>query len=229
MPKNKNKGFAYGKDGELIIRGYDWQYETREENGVGIVEGHPVVIGQRTDLYWFDEIIEAGALDNTDMKDVRLCLNHDTSVVYARSRNNSPDSTMTLWREADGLHFRANLDLANPLAKAYYSMIDRRDIDKMSFMFSVDKDQWDDIDTDHPLRHILSIRSIVEISAVTFPAYESTDIQARDKEALESARQLLESERQSRAESLESETRGKDETGEDLELAKAKFEFFKNF
>lgn len=225
MLKNKNKGFTHGKDGELIIRGYDWQYETREEDGVGIIEGHPVVIGQRTDMYWFDEIIEPGALDSTDMKDVRLCLNHDTSVVYARSRNNSPGSTMTIWTEADGLHFRANLDLENPLAKAYYSMIDRRDIDKMSFMFSVDKDQWDDIDTDHPLRHILSIRSIVEISAVTFPAYDSTDIQARDKEALESARQQLESERQSRAESPEGEETRSD--GEDIELAKAKFNFSK--
>lgn len=227
MPETKHKGFKIGEKGELILRGYDWKYETREENGLGIVEGHPVVIGQRTDLYWFDEIIEPGALDDTDMKDVRLCLNHDTSVVYARSRNNSPDSTMTIWTEADGLHFRANLDLENPLAKAYYSMIDRKDIDKMSFMFSVKKDQWDDIDTDHPLRHILEIGSIVEISAVTFPAYDSTEIQARDKEALESARQQLESERQSSVRPLESGdvTQRNDE----LELAKAIFEINEKF
>ena len=210
MPKTINKGFKVGEKGELILRGYDWQYETREEDGIGIIEGHPVVIGQRTDLFWFDEIIEAGALDNTDMKDVRLCLNHDTSVVYARSRNNSPDSTMKLWTEADGLHFRAVVDLENPLAKAYYSMIDRRDIDKMSFMFSVNKDLWEDLESDHPLRRILEIGSIVEISAVTFPAYDSTDIQARDKEALES-------ERQSRAASLESESQ--------LDLMKAKAKF----
>lgn len=225
MPKTINKGFKVGEKGELILRGYDWKYETREEDGMGIIEGHPVVIGQRTDLFWFDEIIEPGALDNTDMKDVRLCLNHDTSVVYARSRNNSPDSTMTLWTEADGLHFRAYVDLENPLSKAYYSMIDRRDIDKMSFMFSVKTDQWEDLESDHPLRRILEIGSIVEISAVTFPAYESTDIQARDKEALESARQQLESERQSRAESPE----GDQTRGGNLELAKAKHEFKSKF
>ena len=197
---------------DLIMRGYDWSYETREEDGQGIIEGHPVVYDQLTDLGFFDEIIERGALDKTDLRDVRLCLNHDTSVVYARSRSNTPDSTMRIWTEEDGLHFRANLDMENPLAKAYYSMIERRDIDKMSFMFSVDGDTWEDLDSEHPTRRINSIGSIVEISAVTFPAYDSTEIQARSKEALESARQQLESERQQKRKSLES----------DLELLKAK-------
>ena len=197
---------------DLIMRGYDWRYETREEDGLGIVEGHPVVYNQTADLGYFEETIEAGALDRTDMRDVRLCLNHDTGVVYARSRANNADSTMRIWTEDDGLHFRASLDLENPLAKAYYSMIDRRDIDKMSFMFSVDEDRWEDLDTEKPKRFITGIRSIVEISAVTFPAYDSTEIQARDKAALESAQADLERARQVKRESLES----------DLELEKAK-------
>ena len=198
---------------DLIMRGYDWSYETREEDGQGVVEGHPVVYDQMTNLGFFDEIIERGALDKTDLRDVRLCLNHDTSVVYARSRSNTPDSTMRIWIEEDGLHFRANLDLENPLAKAYYSMIDRRDIDKMSFMFSVDADEWSDLETEHPTRRITSIGSIVEISAVTFPAYDSTEIQARDKGALESARAAVETARQS------SRTSSEDDQ---LELEKAK-------
>ena len=197
---------------DLIMRGYDWSYETREEDGLGIVEGHPVVYNQTADLGYFEETIEAGALDKTDMRDVRLCLNHDTGVVYARSRANNADSTMRIWTEDDGLHFRASLDLENPLAKAYYSMIDRRDIDKMSFMFSVGEDRWEDLETEKPKRFITNIRSIVEISAVTFPAYDSTEIQARDKAALESAQADLERARQVKRESLES----------DLELEKAK-------
>lgn len=197
---------------DLIMRGYDWRYETREEDGQGIIEGHPVVYDQMTNLGYFDEIIERGALDKTDLRDVRLCLNHDTSVVYARSRSNTPESTMRIWIEEDGLHFRASLDMENPLSKAYYSMIDRRDIDKMSFMFSVDGDTWEGLETEHPTRHINSIGSIVEISAVTFPAYDSTEIQARDKAALESAQANLERARQASWTSLES----------DLELEKAK-------
>ena len=197
---------------DLIMRGYDWSYETREEDGQGIIEGHPVVYDQLTDLGYFDEIIEKGALDKTDLRDVRLCLNHDTSVVYARSRSNTPESTMRIWVEEDGLHFRANLDMENPLSRAYYSMIERRDIDKMSFMFSVRGDRWVDLDNEHPTRYITDIGSIVEISAVTFPAYDSTEIQARDKAALESARADLERARQASRTSLE----------RDLELLKAK-------
>lgn len=207
MKKNKD---------ELIMRGYDWRYETREEDGQGIIEGHPVVYDQMTDLGYFNEIIERGALDKTDLRDVRLCLNHDTSVVYARSRSNNADSTMRIWTEDDGLHFRASLDLENPLARAYYSMIERRDIDKMSFMFSVAEDRWEDLETEKPKRFITNIRSIVEISAVTFPAYDSTEIQARDKEALESAQADLERARQSMRTSLESDQKTT------LELLKAK-------
>lgn len=200
------------KKDELIFRGYDWSYETREEDGKGIIEGHPVVFDQRTNIGWFDEVIEAGALDKTDLRDVRLCLNHDTSVVYARSRSNNPESTMRIWVEEDGLHFQASLDMENPLSRAYYSMIERRDIDKMSFMFSVREDRWVDLDNEHPTRYITDIGSIVEISAVTFPAYDTTEIQARDKAALESARADLERARQASRTSLE----------RDLELLKAK-------
>jgi phage head maturation protease len=61
-------------------------------------------------------------------------------------------------------------------------------------MFSVDRDSWDDIDTEHPFRHVLSIGKVFEVSAVTFPAYEATSIQTRGlSEALESAKESLES------------------------------------
>ena len=64
----------------------------------------------------------------------------------------------------------------------------------MSFMFSVDKDSWDDVDTEHPTRRIRSIRRVMEVSAVTFPAYSQTSITARGlSDALESARASLES------------------------------------
>ena len=68
-------------------------------------------------------------------------------------------------------------------------------------MFTVDKDSWDDIDSDHPTRHIRSIRRVFEVSAVTFPAYAQTSIQARGlSEALESAKESLESVRAAKRE-----------------------------
>ena len=88
----------------------------------------------------------------------------------------------------------------------------------MSFMFSVAEDQWEDLDSDHPTRHITSIASVVEVSAVTWPAYEATEIFARGKEALENARTALEKARQQRTANA---PEGADNTGA-LALAKAK-------
>ena len=67
----------------------------------------------------------------------------------------------------------------------------------MSFMFSVRGEEWEDLDTDHPLRRITDIGTVVEVSAVTFPAYEASDIQARSITALENARAALEKARAS--------------------------------
>ena len=201
---------------ELIQRCFDVKLETREEGDKGIIFGQPIVFNSRADLGCFDEIIEPSALDMTDLSDVRLCLNHDTSYVYARSRRNNPNSTMRLNRNASGLEIEAELALEeSPKARDYYSAITRGDIDKMSFMFSVGEDEWEDLDTDHPTRHITSISSVVEVSAVTFPAYDSTEIYARSKEALENARLTLEKEQQQREQSLESDSK-------QLELEKAK-------
>ena len=64
----------------------------------------------------------------------------------------------------------------------------------MSFMFIVDADAWDDIDSEHPTRHIRSIKRVLEVSAVTFPAYNDTSISTRGlSDALESAKTSLES------------------------------------
>jgi phage head maturation protease len=78
----------------------------------------------------------------------------------------------------------------------------------MSFMFAVDSDKWDDFDSDYPKRTILGIRKVYEVSAVAFPAYPQTDIQAASegetldsvRASLESARKAAEEERQRKAE-----------------------------
>lgn len=182
------------------IRQFDFEVraEQSEENGK-YLEGRAIVFGQRTNLGYCDEIIEDGALDNTDLKDVRFLINHNTDMIpLARSRNNNANSTMQLSVvPGEGMDVRVNLDTENNTdARSLYSAVSRGDISGMSFMFSVDKDSWDDVDTDHPTRHINSFKRIMEVSAVTFPAYAQTSIQARGlSEALDSAKESLESEK----------------------------------
>lgn len=181
---------------EIRFFPFEVRAEENEQNGKHIT-GQPIVYNERTDLGWYDEIIDEGALDNTDLKDVRLLVNHDTNMIpLARSRNNNTNSTMQLEIVPNaGLAMRANLDTErNATANALYSAVERGDISGMSFMFIVDKDSWENVDTEHPTRHVRSISKVFEVSAVTFPAYDATSISARGlSDALESAKESLES------------------------------------
>ena len=92
-----------------------------------------------------------------------------------------------------GLFIRANVDIENnPEAKTLHSSISRGDIDGMSFMFRIKEQKWENLDTDMPTRRILKIAKVYEVSAVNYPAYDQTDISARDKSVLDSAKQAVE-------------------------------------
>lgn len=163
------------------------------------VYGTPVVFNSATNMGSYDEVIDSTALDNADLTDVRFLVNHDTSMIpLARSRNNNENSTMQLIKNEGGLDIRVSLDTENNTeARNLYSAISRGDVSGMSFMFTVNDALWENLDSDHPVRHIRSIGRIFEVSAVTFPAYEATSIQARSdsEKALESALAALESAR----------------------------------
>ena len=182
---------------ELRTLDFEVKAEQNEEHG-HFLTGRPIVYGQRTNIGPYDEIIENGALDSTDLKDVRFLINHNVDMIpLARSRNNNENSTMQMSVDAEGMAIRVDLDTErNADAKSLYSAVERGDISGMSFMFIVDKDSWDNADTDHPVRHVRSIRKVFELSAVTFPAYAQTTIQARGlSETLDSVPESLESER----------------------------------
>lgn len=180
------------------IRPFIFEVRAKQDEEHGrFLTGQPIVYNERTDLGWYDEIIDDDALAETDLRDVRFLVNHNTDMIpLARSRNNNANSTMQMTVEAGkGMFIRVNLDTENNAeAKSLYSAVEREDITGMSFMFAVDKDTWEDLESEHPTRHIKSISKVFEVSAVTFPAYEATSITARGlSDALESAKASLES------------------------------------
>ena len=199
----------------LEQRSYLFEIRAEETDAGNIVTGRPIVYNSRTDLGWFDEIIEPGALNKTDLTDVRFLVNHDTSKIpLARSRRNNGNSTMQLTVDNDGMGIRVTLDTENNNeARALYSAVQRGDISGMSFMFVIRDEEWENLDSDHPTRHIKDISTVVEVSAVTFPAYESTEINARCKGALDNARSAVETARQQREPSVDTD---------ELELLKEK-------
>lgn len=210
---------------ELISRSYLAEVRAAGEEEARI-QGRPIVFGSQTDIGgWFGEVIERGALDEADLSDVRFCKNHDTSNVYARFKRGKDNNTMNLAISKDGLDIDAGLDVkGNPLAATLYSEVKRGDISGMSFMFSVKEEKWKNLDTDYPIRHITKIGSVVEVSAVTFPAYEATQISARDEGAVEAARKALEDAKGQRNAAEAAEQEAEAERAAALELEKLKAE-----
>jgi HK97 family phage prohead protease len=179
------------------IRKFDFEVRAKRDETHGTyLEGTPIVYDAWTDLGWYDEQIQRGALENTDLTDVRFLINHNTDMIpLARSRNNNENSTMQMTVDEGGMNIRVNLDVENNSdARSLYSAVERGDIDGMSFMFVVDGELWEEEESDHPRRTITDIEKVFEVSAVTFPAYEQTSISARGlADALESAKASLES------------------------------------
>lgn len=204
----------------LTTRNYN--LEIRADNTEsGIIEGVPIVFERETIINdWagqFKEIVDRNALRKTDLKDVRLFVNHDTNkITLARSKNGK--GTMQLSVEDDGLHMKAELDIENNVeAKSLYSAVKRGDMDGMSFMFRVDGEEWSDLDKDVPTRRITSISIVHEVSVVNFPAYQQTSVNARSAE--ETKTSILEEARKAYSEETEQKKQ------KELELEKLKYSY----
>lgn len=206
MPKNERE-----------VRYLQVDLRTEENERGAVITGYPIVFEQETDLGFCREIIDGGSMgDGSVLRDVALLANHDFGMIpMARSRRNNENSTMKLTPDQHGVAMRAVLDTdGNPKAKEAYSAVNRGDITGMSFAFIVNEVRWTDLDTDKPLRRIMSFSRIFEVSLVTNPAYEGTSVQAASegdtlesvKASLESAREQL---RQERAKEQDEERRQK--------------------
>ncbi|WP_338630417.1 HK97 family phage prohead protease [Clostridium baratii] len=193
----------------------DIQTRNLQDEEQGRIEGHAAVFNQTADIGgFFDEIIERGAFDGCDFSDVALFVNHEQDELpLARSKSSNGASTMQLRVDEVGLFISADIDLINNAnARSLYSAIKRGDIDGMSFAFRIKEQKWENLDSEKPTRRITKIAKVYEVSAVNNPAYESTEISARDKSALEEARKALDSARGG----------GSDAENEELELERAK-------
>lgn len=179
--------------------------------GYALVFGEPTMIG--TEERGFYEVIDRKALDGADLKDVPLKWNHsDTPFVLARTRNKS----LELKVDEKGLFIRAKLLPDVQQHRDIYSMVKNGLVDRMSFAFSIDE-HIIDRSGKVPTRTITKIGKVWDVSAVTTPAYDATEIHARSLDLVETElKKLLDSETEKR--SLEKEL----ENQKALELEKLK-------
>lgn len=152
-----------------------------------IVEGYAAVFNSRTMLYespftgyrYFEEI-EPGAFDGADLTRTVFKYNHaDNCLVLARASN----GTLSLSTDEKGLKVRA--DIADTTTgRDLYTLIQRRDLDKMSFAFTIGEDgETTDRENKEFVRTIKRVGTVYDVSVVDFPAYDDTSIEARGADA----------------------------------------------
>lgn len=211
MPK-----FEKPKMSELCTRSFS-SFEARvDENdeSIGIIEGVPIVFEQSTDIGgWFEETIARGAISEDVLRDVAFFFNHDLNTKpLARTRTGK----LVFSIENDGVHMNTQINLKRNDSNDLYIAVQDGDIDGMSFMFRVESEEWTDLDTDYPKRRITKIGYVQEVSAVNYPAYNGTSINARADSSLDSDRKVLDSARAALLDSNEEKRK--------LELEKLKTE-----
>lgn len=160
---------------EKEIRKLDMQFraESTEDDKMEI-KGYAVVFNS-PETYGYTEVISEKALDDADMSDVVLRYNHnDSFMVLARTRNKS----LQLSKDEKGLFMDATLQNDITEHKNIFNAIKSGLIDKQSFAFTVEEDEYD-YETD--TRTITKIGKLFDVSVVDQPFYNATDVSIASK------------------------------------------------
>ena len=149
--------------------------ELKEQEDKMVLEGYALVFNSETligdEERGFIELIDRGALSDTNMKDVPMKYNHnDSHLILARTRNKS----LELVVDERGLKVRAEL-IDTESNKDIYKMVKAGLLDKMSFAFTVNAQEIDRSGL-IPKRTIKGIDRLFDVSIVDTPAYFDTSI-----------------------------------------------------
>lgn len=159
-----------------IARNCDFM--TREEGGKRYIEGYFAVFGGEYQL-WEDaiETIDRGAFDLNADRDVRVLVNHNTTLVLGRTSA----GTAALRVDEHGLWGSVEINEADQDACNAYERVKRRDVTQCSFGFDILTEAMEKRDDGVTVWHLQRVK-LYEVSVVTFPAYEETGVAARKAE-----------------------------------------------
>ena len=178
---------------DIVRRNYFAEFRAADQNG--LIEGLPIVFDTPTDIGgMFQETIVKGAISKDVLKDVRFFWNHNIDE-KAIARSIIPIEKlggMELTVTDKGVNMLMNPNRKRTDANDLCLAIEDGVINAMSFMFGIAEERWEDENTDYPKRFITKIDPVIEVSAVNFPAYTSTSINARGDTITENDRAALE-------------------------------------
>lgn len=153
-------------------------FSTRAEGDDLYIEGYFAVFNSNYEIYQgVVETIAPGAFADTLGEDIRALTNHDTTLVLGRNKA----GTLTLKEDAHGLWGSIRINQDDGDAMNLYRRVQRGDVDQCSIGFFIDKEAREVL-SDGTVRYtILKVR-LLEVSVVTFPAYEETSVSARTRQ-----------------------------------------------
>jgi len=152
----------------------EFRVEQRED-GKKLIRGHAAVFNSETDLGWFRERIAPGAFSESIGKDdVRALFNHDENFILGRNKA----GTLTMREDEQGLYVEIDPP-DTQVARDLVTSIERGDISQMSFGFQTIKDSWETEENAAKDLRTLEKVKLWDVSPVTFPAYQETDVAVR--------------------------------------------------
>jgi HK97 family phage prohead protease len=153
------------------------------EDGTMRLRGYAAVFNDASVPLPFKETIAPGAFRKTlsETPDVRLLINHE-GLPLARTKN----GTLTLIEDERGLFMDAEIADTSE-GRDLYKLVERGDVDQMSFAFRVIRQKWNEDRSTRTLTEVSLADG--DVSVVTYPAYPTTTVEAR--EALNTAMAAL--------------------------------------
>ena len=162
----------------IQMRSIASKFETREEDSEKIIEGYFAVFNSNYDIApGMSESIAPGAFKNTLAGDIRALVNHDSTLVLGRTAA----KTLELSEDERGLWGRIRINPNDSDAVNLYERVKRGDVSQCSFGFDI-LDEETELHEDGSMHWTIKEVKLYEVSCVTFPAYESTNIDARTAE-----------------------------------------------
>lgn len=155
------------------------EFTTREDSEEPIIEGYFAVYDSNYEIWdGASESIAPGAFDGTIAGDIRGLTNHDTTLVLGRTKA----GTLELKTDSHGLWGRIKVNPKDSDAMNTYERVKRGDVDQCSIGFEILSEETD-FGADGSIHWTIQDVKLYEVSVCTFPAYEETNVSARQRDA----------------------------------------------
>ena len=169
---------------EKIVRTCGCEFRTSEDNNERVIEGYFAVFKDNYDLgenwngFAMTESIDRGAFDKYLGNDIRVLVNHDTTLVLGRTKA----GTATVTADGRGVYVRCVVNPEDADAMNVYARLKRGDVSQASFGGYI-RDETREVNTvAKTVHYTLREIDVFEFSVCTFPAYEATEVGARGRE-----------------------------------------------